>query len=169
MCQLGDKIRKTAQESVFPSWPESIRASDVHAGGCSIERRQLSAFTTHIYYSHRGEECVCVGKQRTAVSGCGQCSSTSPLPNYIQVRLHQDLTSLSCVQRREVEVCRGCIWCQVTATPQRDRLFSVLGHVQASGVGNINQDRHTNRIKSIVNVLNSVLCENPATKRKMES
>lgn len=141
MCQQRDKIRKTAQESVFPSWPESIGASDVHACVCSTERRQLSAFTTHIHYSHRGEECVDVGRQRTAVSGCGQCSSASALPNYKQVKLQQDLSTISSVQHCEFEVCHYCIWCQVTATLRREGLFSALGHVQVCGVDSINQDR----------------------------
>lgn len=104
--------------------------------------------------------CVCVSGSRGL-----QCQGvdSAAIHHLFPTTYRLGYISSACVQRCEAEVCHGCIWCQVTATPQRDGLFGVSGQVQISGVDSINQDGHTNRIKSIGNVLNSVLCENPAT------
>lgn len=107
------------------------------------EKTTLCFHHSHSLFTQGGGECVCVdvGRQRTAVSGCGQCSSASALPNYKQVKLQQDLSTISSVQHCEFEVCHYCIWCQVTATLRREGLFSALGHVQVRGIDSINEDR----------------------------
>lgn len=69
----------------------------------STENRQLSAFTTHSLFTLEGggsvRVCVHAGGQRTAVSGCAQCRKTSALPNYIQVKLQQDVGTVLRAQR----------------------------------------------------------------------